>query len=316
MTPDATLPAGTDLAVRVRGLRKSYRVGRATVRDAVAGVDLDVARGEILALLGPNGAGKSTTTEVLEGIRHRDAGEVDVLGRDPWQAPLSWRARVGVVLQDTSEPVDLTVAELVHHWTRLSPHPRDADEVIDLVGLTEKARARVPSLSGGQRRRLDVALAVVGRPELLFLDEPTTGFDPAARRAFWDFVEGLREEGTTILLTTHYLDEAARLADRVAVIAGGRLVACDPPETLGGALREESTVTWRDADGLAHAHATRTPTRLVRSLPTGPDGEVTDLQVARLSLEDVYLHLIGGAADDARVADPATPTDDLEEAVR
>ncbi|WP_336920699.1 ABC transporter ATP-binding protein [Aquipuribacter sp. SD81] len=315
MTPDATLPPGTDLAVRVRGLRKCYRVDRSTVRDAVAGVDLDVARGEVLALLGPNGAGKSTTTEVLEGIRRRDAGDVDVLGRDPWQAPLSWRARVGVVLQDTSEPVDLTVAELVHHWSRLYPDPRDPDEVVGLVGLAEKARARVPSLSGGQRRRLDVALAVVGRPELLFLDEPTTGFDPAARRAFWEVLEGLRDEGTTILLTTHYLDEAARLADRVAVVHGGRLVACGPPATLGGALREESTVVWRDADGLVHRQATRTPTRVVRSLPTGPDGEVAGLQVTRPSLEDVYLRLIGDAAADDPVAHPATRPD-LEEAVR
>lgn len=312
-SPDATLPADADRAVRVRGLTKSYPDRAGGTRAAVDAVDLDVARGEILGLLGPNGAGKSTLTEVLEGYRRRDAGDVEVLGRDPWRAPGSWRARTGIVLQESSEAPDLTVTEVVRHFTTLYPTPRPADEVIDLVGLSGKRRARVASLSGGQRRRLDVGLGIVGRPELLFLDEPTTGFDPAARRQFWDLIERLRTEGTTILLTTHYLDEAERLADRLAVITQGRVVACAAPEALGRELRTEAVVRWTDPDGTARSRATVHPTALVTSLAArAPDGEVADLEVRRMSLEDVYLSLVreaDAAAGDApgeSTADGAT----------
>ncbi len=197
--------------VRVRGLTKSY-----AGQPAVTGVDLDIAAGEIFALLGPNGAGKTTTVEILEGFRDRDGGEVSVLGHDPARPDRGWRARLGIVLQSTGETGELTVSELVRHFAGFYPRPRDPDEVIEMVGLTAKSGSRAGSLSGGQRRRLDVALGIVGDPELLFLDEPTTGFDPQARRTFWDLLRRLREGGTTMLLTTHYLDEAEHLADRVA----------------------------------------------------------------------------------------------------
>jgi ABC-2 type transport system ATP-binding protein len=192
-----------DLAIEVRGLHKSY--GQI---QAVAGVDLDVRRGEVFALLGPNGAGKTTTVEILEGYRDRSAGEVSVLGHDPAHPTERWRTRIGIVLQSTSDNADLTVAEVVGHFHTYYPAPRDADAVISAVGLQEKRDARVRNLSGGQRRRLDVALGILGDPELLFLDEPTTGFDPEARRQFWDLIESLKAEGVTILLTTHYLEDA------------------------------------------------------------------------------------------------------------
>jgi len=304
--PDATLPEGKDLVVGVRGMRKTYALGGGRRRAAVEGLDLDVARGEVLALLGPNGAGKSTVTEVLEGFRHRDSGDVVVLGTDPWRAPLTWRARVGIVLQDTSEPLDLTVAELLRHWATLYPHARPLAEVAELVGLGDWLQIRVAALSGGQRRRLDVALAVIGRPELLFLDEPTTGFDPEARRQFWGVLEDLRDTGTTILLTTHYLDEAARLADRVAVVADGRLLACAPPAELGGPLRDVAVVRWRTPDGRERQERTTQPSALLRRVfaeqppaEAGPGtGEVPGLLVERVSLEDIYLELVGHAADD------------------
>ncbi len=304
-TPDATLPADADCAVRVRGLTKTYHVSRGENRVAVDGVDLDVARGEILGLLGPNGAGKSTLTEVLEGYRRRDSGQVDVLGHDPWRAPGSWRARTGIVLQETSEAPDLTVTEVVRHFTTLYPCPRPVAEVIDMVGLESKRKARVASLSGGQRRRLDVGLGILGRPELLFLDEPTTGFDPAARRQFWDLVERLRAEGTTILLTTHYLDEAERLADRLAVIARGRLVASARPDELGRELRTGAVVRWTDSGGRTRSEATDHPTALVASLAgQRPDGgEVPDLEVRRMSLEDVYLALVEAPRDEVLPGD-------------
>ncbi|WP_380167073.1 ABC transporter ATP-binding protein [Jannaschia sp. R86511] len=307
MTDSATLPDGTDLVVRVRGLGKTYDLGGGRRRTAVADLDLDLARGEVLALLGPNGAGKSTTTEVLEGYRHRDVGDVAVLGTDPWRAPLAWRARVGIVLQDTSEPLDLTVAELLGHWATLYPRPRPVAEVAGLVGLGDRLRTRVAALSGGQRRRLDVALAVIGRPELLFLDEPTTGFDPEARRQFWGVLEDLRDAGTSILLTTHYLDEAARLADRVAVVAGGRLVACAPPGELGGALRDEVVVRWQDAEGRARYERTTAPTAVLRRLLAqhGATGEVPGLAIERATLEDVYLQLVG--PDDAGAGSEGAP---------
>jgi ABC-2 type transport system ATP-binding protein len=297
MTSLGTLDLPPDgLAVRVRGLRKTYRVSQGVTRAAVDGVDLDIARGEILALLGPNGAGKTTTTEILEGFRHRDGGDVDVLGTDPARGGLAWRARLGIVLQSTSEAVDLTVREIVAHYARLFPRPDDPDTVIERVGLADKRKARIASLSGGQRRRLDVALGIVGRPELLFLDEPTTGFDPAARRQFWDLIDDLRRDGTTILLTTHYLDEAERLADRIAVIADGRLVACAPAAELGGDQRGQAAVTWQDLDGRPRTERTPAPTELVLRLAREHGGEIPGLQVRRLSLEDVYLDLVGAHA--------------------
>ncbi len=279
-------------AVRVRGLRKAYGDKR-----AVDGLDLDIARGEIVAVLGPNGAGKTTTVEVLEGFRDRDDGEVTVLGTDPAAAGRAWRARIGVVAQDSRDQADLTVAESVRHTARYYPAPRDPDEVVAAVGLQDKARARVRALSGGQRRRLDVALGIVGRPELLFLDEPTTGFDPQARRVFWDLVRALRADGTTVLLTTHDLDEAAHLADRVVVVRDGRVVAEGTPDTLGGPEARVPVVSWT-ADGVARSQRTTTPTALVAELAAragGPDGEIADLRVTRPSLEDVYLGLLGKA---------------------
>ena len=290
---------GGGVAVRVRGLRKAYGG-----RPAVDGLDLDIVRGEVFALLGPNGAGKTTTVEILEGYRRRDAGDVEVLGEDPSGAGLSLRRRIGIVLQTSAETPELTVEEMVRHFARYYPAPRDPDEVVTAVGLEAKRRARVRSLSGGQRRRLDVALGIVGRPELLFLDEPTTGFDPQARRSFWDLVEGLKDEGTTILLTTHYLDEAQHLADRVGVIAAGQLLALDTPERLGGRESHQARVRWVDDAG-PHEEATQAPTRLIAELAGRYDGEVPGLEVVRPSLEDVYLGLIDGvegAALDAATA--------------
>ncbi|MHA3702340.1 ABC transporter ATP-binding protein [Jatrophihabitans sp. YIM 134969] len=274
--------------VRVSGLRKHYGT-----TEVLRGVDLDVAPGECVALLGPNGAGKTTTVEILEGFRSRDAGDVEVLGEDPGRADRAWRARIGVVAQDDLGAVDLTVGEMIRHFAHYHVDPRPAGELVEMVGLQEKVRTRVTDLSGGQRRRLDVALGVQGRPELLFLDEPTTGFDPAARRQFWTLVETLQAEGTTILLTTHYLEEAARLADRVAVIARGRVVAVATPDALGGRLELGATVTWRDAGGARHQEVTLRPTAVLREvLADHPDGEVAELTVVRPSLEDVYLALI------------------------
>lgn len=287
------------LAVRVRGLRKRYGNARAGFKDAVAGLDLDVATGEIVAVLGPNGAGKTTTVEILEGFRDRDDGEVSVLGEDPRHAGRAWRARIGVVMQDSRDMSELTVLEKVRAAAASYPDPRDPAEVIAAVGLAEKARARTRGLSGGQRRRLDVALGIVGRPELLFLDEPTTGFDPQARRSFWDLVTSLRDDGTTILLTTHYLDEAAQLADRVVVVRDGVVVATGTPETLGGPEARTPVVAWDDG-GVRHTERTDRPTAAVARLiaGAGPDGEVPGLAVTRPTLEDVYLSLIGEAPSD------------------
>jgi ABC-2 type transport system ATP-binding protein len=280
------------VAVRVRGLRKEY-AGKA----AVDGIDLDIDPGEVFALLGPNGAGKTTTVEILEGYRRRDAGDVEVLGHDPGDDDRRYRSRIGIVLQSTAESPELTVAEMVRHFSLYYPAPRDPEEVLAAVGLTQKRSSRVRSLSGGQRRRLDVALGIVGHPELLFLDEPTTGFDPQARRAFWQLVRGLRGDGTTILLTTHYLDEAQQLADRVGIIAAGRLLAVDTPERLGGRAAHRARVRWQDAAG-AHEEITATPTRLVAELAERCGGEVPGLEVVRPSLEDVYLSMIEGSAEE------------------
>jgi ABC-2 type transport system ATP-binding protein len=289
MTQGTALSPGTDTAVRARGLRKRY--GDVT---AVAGIDIDIRPGEVFALLGPNGAGKTTTVEILEGYRHRDGGTVEVLGEDPQHARRAWRARIGIVLQQASEAgaTELTVREMVRDFAGFYPRPRNPDEVLELVGLTAKARSRIHQLSGGQVRRLDVALGIIGGPELLFLDEPTTGFDPQARRNFWDLIRALQTGGTTILLTTHYLDEAEALADRVAVISGGQIAATGTPASLGGRATATATVSWQD-DG-PRSVRTDSPTALVSELAARYGGEVPALTVARPTLEDIYLELIGG----------------------
>ena len=279
-------------AISVTGLRKSY----AGV-DAVAGLDLEVHTGEIFAILGPNGAGKTTTVEILEGYRDRDSGDVRVLGEDP-QSPASgdrvWRNRIGIVLQSVSDFADLTVSETIHHFAHYYTKAKDPEKVIDLVGLREKTKAKVVTLSGGQRRRLDVALGIIGSPEILFLDEPTTGFDPEARRAFWELIRALRDEGTTILLTTHYLDEAEALADRVAVINKGRVLEVSPPATLGGRADAKATISWSEG-GQLKTEITATPTAFLNELAKRIPGEIEDLTVTRPSLEDIYLRMIGEA---------------------
>ena len=300
--------AGADLAIEVQGLRKRYGD-----MQAVDGVDLAVHHGEIFAVLGPNGAGKTTTVEILEGYRSRDAGTVRVLGVDPAKADRAWRLRIGIVMQSANDQPELTVSEMVHHFARYYRDPRDPDEVIDAVGLTEEARHRIRELSGGQRRRLDVALGILGRPELLFLDEPTTGFDPEARHAFWDLLAGLREGGTTVLLTTHYLDEAQHLADRVAVIRNGRVLALATPADLGGRASQRAIVRWIEpaSDGAPVRHReerTDTPEAFIRELKAraglGADDEVPGLEVVRPSLEDVYLAMI----DEPAAGGQAAPT--------
>ena len=273
-------------AIEVSGLRKTYRG-----HEAVRGIDLVVARGEVFALLGPNGAGKTTSVEILEGHRRRSGGDVRVLGVDPGTAGRDWRARIGIVLQDTDDAADLTVTEMVRHVAGFYPDPRPVAEVIDLVGLVEKAASKIRTLSGGQRRRVDVALGIVGRPELLFLDEPTTGFDPAARRQFWDLIRALAAEGTTILLTTHYLEEAEALADRLAVLAAGRIVAEGTPATLGGRARAGALVSWREG-GQTRTEQVEDPTELIRKL-VAADADLSMLTVTRPTLEDTYLNLIG-----------------------
>ncbi|MFG1890208.1 ABC transporter ATP-binding protein [Micromonospora sp. NPDC049051] len=277
-----------ELAISVRGLRKAYG-GNV----AVAGVDLDVHRGEVFALLGPNGAGKTTTVEILEGYRRRDAGDVDVLGSDPARPAADWRSRVGIVLQGTGEFDELTVAEVVRHFAGFYADADDPDKVIERVGLAGKAKARTHTLSGGQKRRLDVALGIVGRPELLFLDEPTTGFDPEARREFWELIRDLAAAGTTIVLTTHYLDEAESLADRVGVIAGGVVVEVSTPDQLGNRREALATVSWRTPEGVLETAESATPTALVAELAARFGGEVPGLTVTRPTLEDIYLRMIG-----------------------
>ncbi len=282
-------PAGSppdSPAVVVRGLRKAY-----PGKKAVDGLDLTVARGEIFALLGPNGAGKTTTVEILEGYRGRDSGEVSVLGVDPAHADAGWRARVGVVLQGTGEFDNLRVHEVVALFAGYYPNPADVESVINRVGLADKRDALTHTLSGGQKRRLDVALGVIGQPELLFLDEPTTGFDPQARREFWSLIHDLADSGTTIVLTTHYLEEAEELADRVGVITGGRLVAAAPPSELGGRATAATIVTWTGPNGPQSEH-TATPTALVTKLSAHFGGEVPGLAVMRPTLEDIYLSMI------------------------
>ena len=273
-------------AVSVRGLSKAYK-GLPAVRE----LDLDVGYGEIFAILGPNGAGKSTTIEILEGHRKRDAGQVSVLGEDPGLAGRGWRARVGIVLQESSDFGMLTVGETARMFAQCYGEARIPEELLELVGLASSSGSKVRTLSGGQRRRLDVALGIIAEPELLFLDEPTTGFDPEARRQFWDLIRVLAADGTTILLTTHYLEEAAALADRVAVITNGQVAAVDSPARLTAHVDSAATVRWMEG-GELHVEQTDNPTELIRARST--DGaELAELTVTRPTLEDAYLRLIG-----------------------
>ena len=280
------------IVISVRGLKKSYGSTQ-----AVAGIDLNIAQGEIFALLGPNGAGKTTTVEILEGFRTRDSGEVSVLNTDPavrGEAGRIWRNRIGIVLQSTSDAGDLSVQETVAHFAKYYANPRNVEEVVNAVGLAEKSKELIRTLSGGQRRRLDVALGIIGSPELLFLDEPTTGFDPEARRAFWALIKSLRDNGTTIVLTTHYLDEAEALADRVAVINRGLIIEVSTPALLGGRATSLATVSWLGENG-PKSERTDNPTALIKKLTEGFSGEIPELTVKRASLEDIYLEMIGGA---------------------
>jgi ABC-2 type transport system ATP-binding protein len=278
--------------IQVRGLKKSYGT-----LAAVAGIDLDIKEGEIFSLLGPNGAGKTTTVEILEGFRDRDSGEVKVLGVDPGikgSPARIWRDRIGIVLQSTQDSGDLTVAETLFHFSKYYSNSRGAEEVMHAVGLKEKEKSLVRDLSGGQRRRLDVALGIIGNPELLFLDEPTTGFDPEARRSFWALIQSLRSNGTTILLTTHYLDEAEALADRVAVINKGQIIEISTPTLLGGRSTSLASITWRTSSGM-RIEKSDNPTAFVQKLSAEFGGEIPELQVTRPSLEDIYLEMIGGS---------------------
>jgi ABC-2 type transport system ATP-binding protein len=277
--------------IEVKGLTKSYGDVH-----AVRGIDLNIEQGEIFSILGPNGAGKTSTVEILEGFRTRDLGTVSVLGFDPntrGHQSREWRNRIGIVLQTSADAGDLTVFETINHFHGYYSNPRDVDEVINSVGLKEKEHALIRNLSGGQRRRLDVALGIIGNPELIFLDEPTTGFDPEARRAFWSLIKSLRSDGATIVLTTHYLDEAEALADRVAVINKGVIVEISTPADLGGRATSQATVQWRDGDQIK-SEKTDNPTALVSSLAARFKGEVPELVVTRPSLEDIYLDMIGG----------------------
>jgi ABC-2 type transport system ATP-binding protein len=284
----------SDVAIEVEDLHKDYGS-----HHAVRGISFSVRRGDVFGLLGPNGAGKTTTVEILEGYRERTAGRVAVLGMDPGPRPLALRERIGIVLQSSGLYRHLTVHEAVSHWAGFFGAPRDVEETIALSGLEAAAGRRTVALSGGQQRRLDFALALVGDPELVFLDEPTTGFDPAARRQAWDTVRSLQELGKTVLLTTHYLDEAQALADRVAIIKDGAILAEGAPGELGDG-NPRYRVAWRDADGDAHERVTEDPTPLLHEL-TGAalarGGRVEDLSVTQPSLEEVYLELTAEAAE-------------------
>ena len=292
----------TDSVVQVHDLRKSYGGF-----EALRGVTFDIHRGETFALLGPNGAGKSTTIEILEGYRARSGGQASVLGVDPAHGGLDWKARLGIVLQSSGESGAVTVREQLAHFASFYPNPRDVDEVIEAVGLADKQKTLIRRLSGGQRRRVDVAVGIIGRPELLFLDEPTTGFDPEARRQFWDLIRSLKNDGTTILLTTHYLDEAAQLADRAGAIAGGRLIDIGAIDSIGGADARVPLVRWIE-NGVTQEERTHTPGAVVARL-----GEPEGLEVIRPSLEDVYLQLVDGVTT-VDTADEATTKQNSEAA--
>jgi ABC-2 type transport system ATP-binding protein len=303
-------PARPEPVISVRGLVKRY-----DSHQAVAGIDLEVRRGEIFAFLGPNGAGKTTTVEILEGFRQRTAGEVAVLGQDPATADGAWRDRVGVVLQDSEPEPGLSVRECLAMYAGYYRNPRDIDETIALVGLTAKAGTLGSRLSGGQRRRLDFALALIGDPELIFLDEPTTGFDPSARRAAWEVVAGLRELGKTIFLTTHYMDEAEYLADRITVLSAGRIVAEGTPRTLGGRDHMTTAISFTLPHGLAardlpaglsplaepgaagltvmHTESPLVHLQMLGNWALDCGFDLPDLDVHRPTLEEVYLSLTG-----------------------
>jgi ABC-2 type transport system ATP-binding protein len=279
----------TSPAIEVSGLRKSYGE-----HEAVRGIDFVVGRGEVFGLLGPNGAGKTTTVEILEGYRARDGGQVAVLGFDPERRERALREKLGIVLQSSGFDRHLTPREMVSHWASLYPTPREPAEVIALVGLEDKQDVLIRTLSGGQQRRLDLALALVGDPELIFLDEPTTGFDPAARRGAWEAIRSLRDLGKTVVLTTHYLDEAQELSDRVAIIKDGRILAIGTPGELGVGATQRVRVSWRGDDGELHEREVDDPTTLLHELTSEAlaRGEsVRELTVLRPSLEDVYLEL-------------------------
>jgi ABC-2 type transport system ATP-binding protein len=283
----------TAAAIVVRDLHKSYGT-----HEAVRGVSFEIASGEVFGLLGPNGAGKTTTVEILEGYRRRDGGEVSVLGHDPARSGPDFRERIGVVLQQSQLFQNLTVREIHLMFAGYYERPRDVDEVIELVGLADKRDARVKTLSGGQKRRLDLGVALVGDPDLVFLDEPTTGFDPAARRAAWQMIRSLRSLGKTILLTTHYLDEAEQLADRVAVLREGRIVREGTPADLTGGT-EETEIRYR-RDGHEVVLRTAEPTRVLNELTAqalAEGGELEGLSVRRPTLEDVYLLLTADEGD-------------------
>jgi ABC-2 type transport system ATP-binding protein len=287
-------PVNDELAIEVRGLRKRYGD-----LEAVRGIDFAVRRGEVFGLLGPNGAGKTTTVEILEGYRDRSDGDVTVLGHDPQLRARELRERVGIVLQSTGIYRHLTVREVLRHFAGLYPAPRGVEETIELAGLRGKEDARTRTLSGGQLRRLDLALALVGDPELIFLDEPTTGFDPAARRGAWDTIRSLKALGKTVVLTTHYLEEAHVLADRVAIVKDGRILAEGAPGELGAGDGATSyRVAWRNGSGLLNQRETDDPTTLLHELTSAAleRGERLDgLSVTRPTLEDVYLELTADA---------------------
>jgi ABC-2 type transport system ATP-binding protein len=292
-----------DPVISIKGLRMSYGS-----TEAVRGIDLEVNRGEVFAFLGPNGAGKTTTVEILEGYRRRSGGEVTVLGEDPQRAGRDWRERIGIVLQSGRLDPYLTVRESLDLYAGYFRNPRPTEDVIALIGLEGKADERASRLSGGQQRRLDVGMALVGDPELLFLDEPTTGFDPSARRQAWEVIAGLRDLGKTVFLTTHYMDEAQRLADRVTIIAAGQIVARGTPEDLGERDSGETTIRYR-ADGREVTVQTADPVKTLHEL-TGSalanGEELEGLEVTRPSLEDIYLELT--AAAEASAAPEEAPT--------
>ncbi len=301
-------PPGCDLVISARGLRKRYGD-----HDAVRGIDLEVRRGEIFAFLGPNGAGKTTTVEILEGFRQSSGGQVEVLGANPWHAPSAWRERIGIVLQDSGTEPGLTVGECLHLYAGYYRAPRKVEETLALVGLNERVDELTSTLSGGQRRRLDVALALIGDPELIFLDEPTTGFDPSARRVAWEVIGGLRDLGKTVFLTTHHMEEAERLADRIALIAAGEIIALGSPQTLGNRQRAGARITLTIPSATALGEL---PSLLSERAERRRDGrialpsshlaadlyslsgwalerglELNDLEVRQPTLEDVYLDL-------------------------
>jgi ABC-2 type transport system ATP-binding protein len=285
------LMTDSEPVVSVRDLRKTY--GAFVALD---GVSFDIQRGETFALLGPNGAGKSSTIEILEGYRDRTSGDASVLGVDPHRGGIPWKARLGIVLQNTGEQGDVTVKEQLTEFASYYPNPRNVDQVIESVGLEEKSKTLIKKLSGGQRRRVDVALGIIGRPELLFLDEPTTGFDPEARHQFWDLIRSLKAEGTTILLTTHYLDEAAQLGDRAGIIAGGKLIEIGKIDEIGGADARVPIVRWTDSNGPQERRTDEPGAVVAELMKSGKEPE--DLEVVRPGLEDVYLQLV--AANDVK----------------